>query len=86
MGLREVTLPATHFRDVARAMLRHAFDEYVLWEPEGDWDTFLSWVDEEGGPHTRSARMRPDKHLCTACGRLTRDTTAVCDHCGLALG
>ena len=40
-------LPGEHFRDVARAMLRHAFAEYMRWQTDGDWDTFLSWVKDE---------------------------------------
>ena len=65
-------LPSEHFRDVARAMLRHAYEEYLRWQPDGDWDTFLSWVDEEGGQKRRSVRMRPGKRCAQREGRQSR--------------
>jgi hypothetical protein len=30
--------------------IRMAYLEYIRWQPDGDWDTFLSYVDGERGP------------------------------------
>jgi hypothetical protein len=34
--------------------LRAAYLEYMRWQPDGDWDTFLSYAQDERGP------IRPD--------------------------
>lgn len=30
--------------------LRAAYLEYIRWQPDGDWDTFLSYAKDERGP------------------------------------
>jgi hypothetical protein len=30
--------------------LRVAYREYIRWQPDGDWETFLSYAKEESGP------------------------------------
>jgi hypothetical protein len=37
--------------ETAGAMLRAAYRAYLRWQvsPDASWDTFLSWVDDEGG-------------------------------------
>lgn len=40
----------------AEVVLREAYDAYLQWQPDGDWDTFLSWVDDEGGQRPTCGR------------------------------
>ena len=45
--------------DAAVDALRAAYAAYQEWqEDEGDWDTFVDWVDDEGGPSTCGATRR----------------------------
>ena len=45
--------------DAAVDALRAAFAAYQEWqEDEGDWDTLVDWVDDEGGPSTCGATHR----------------------------
>lgn len=48
----------------AEAALVDAFDAYMLWQPDGDWDTFMSFADDEGGP--KGARIH--KRFCAPPG------------------
>ena len=34
----------------AYVALRTAYLEYTRWQPDGDWDTFLSYASDERGP------------------------------------
>ena len=36
-------------QSAAEAAIRVAFARYLEWQPDGDWDTFVDFVDDEGG-------------------------------------
>jgi hypothetical protein len=41
----------------AEDAVKVAFLRYLEWQPDGDWDTFLSFVDDEGGVRTREKKI-----------------------------
>jgi hypothetical protein len=43
-------------QQAAEEAVRVAFARYLEWQPDGDWDTFLSFVDDEGGPRETRSR------------------------------
>jgi hypothetical protein len=34
---------------VAAHSLQMAYADYLRWQPDGDWETFLDWVADESG-------------------------------------
>jgi hypothetical protein len=42
----------------AEEAVRVAFARYLTWQHDGDWDTFLSFVDDEGGVRARKEQPK----------------------------
>jgi hypothetical protein len=75
------------------AYLREALEYYADPETYEGRAVGYNWVkdiEEDQGAKARAAldgankpKKQTTKHRCTACGKMTRDTTAGCDHCDL---